>query len=90
MAQKCGHMFIVGLRLGRVEGVNIRPVNNGPFSIDGREDGMAGDQITVAELLARRTASRKSADVAGNRLTMPMLPLDGTGTLNRGACLSQN
>lgn len=65
MAQKCGHMFIVGLRLGRVEGVNIRPVNNGPFSIDGREDGMAGDQITVAELLARRTASRKSADVAG-------------------------
>ena len=58
-------MFIVGLRLGRVEGVNIRPVNNGPFSIDGREDGMAGDQITVAELLARRTASRKSADVAG-------------------------
>ncbi len=65
MAQKCGHMFIVGLRLGRVEGVNVRPVNNGPFSIDGREDGMAGDQITVAELLARRAASRKSADVAG-------------------------
>ena len=59
MAQKCGHMFIVGLRLGRVEGVNVRPVNNGPFSIDGREDGMAGDQITVAELLARRAASRK-------------------------------
>ncbi|KXB49509.1 hypothetical protein L3H50_07445 [Corynebacterium sp. MC-04] len=58
-------MFIVGLRLGRVEGVNVRPVNNGPFSIDGREDGMAGDQITVAELLARRAASRKSADVAG-------------------------
>lgn len=65
MAQKCGHMFIVGLRLGRVEGVNVRLVNNGPFSIDGREDGMAGDQITVAELLARRAASRKSADVAG-------------------------
>ena len=65
MAQKCGHMFIVGLRLGRVEGVNIRPVNNGPFSIDGREDGMAGDQITVAELLARRAASRKNAGVAG-------------------------
>lgn len=65
MAQKCGHMFIVGLRLGRVEGVDVRPVNNGPFSIDGREDGMAGDQITVAELLARRAASRKSADVAG-------------------------
>ena len=65
MAQKCGHMFIVGLRLGRVEGVNIRPVNNGPFSIDGREDGMAGDQITVAELLTRRAASRKNAGVAG-------------------------
>lgn len=65
MAQKCGHMFIVGLRLGRVEGVNVRPVNNGPFSIDGREDGMAGDQITVAELLARRAASRKNAGVAG-------------------------
>lgn len=58
-------MFIVGLRLGRVEGVNVRPVNNGPFSIDGREDGMAGDQITVAELLARRAASRKNAGVAG-------------------------
>ncbi|HJD69938.1 hypothetical protein I6J22_07465 [Corynebacterium kroppenstedtii] len=58
-------MFIVGLRLGRVEGVNVRPVNNGPFSIDGREDGMAGDQITVAELLARRAASRKGAGVAG-------------------------
>lgn len=57
-------MFIVGLRLGRVEGVNVRPVNNGPFSIDGREDGMAGDQITVAELLARRAASRKNAGVA--------------------------
>ena len=65
MAQKCGHMFIVGLRLGRVEGVNVRPVNNGPFSIDGREDGMAGDQITVAELLTRRAASRKNAGVAG-------------------------
>ena len=58
-------MFIVGLRLGRVEGVNVRPVNNGPFSIDGQEDGMAGDQITVAELLARRAASRKNAGVAG-------------------------